>query len=205
MISCSLPTLRIVVLAAGFSARLGEPKALARVRGVTLLDRTLNLLAPFAADSKVVVVVPPRAGRYRVGVDPKSVAFVANRRRAAGLSSSVRYGIARARYSAAVLLLPVDLVRLDRRDIGRLISRWRGSRRKVVARRTNDGAATPLILPRGLYSRARLVTGNLGLRNWVRGLPSELVSQVDLSSAAADVDTVEDLARARRHLVLPQY
>lgn len=201
MISFSLPTVRIVILAAGFSSRLGEPKALARIRGVNLLNRTLSVLAPFAAPSKVIVVIPPRAGRYRIGVDSKAVSFVTNHRRAAGLSSSVRYGIARARYSPAVLLLPVDLAGLERRDIGRLISRWRGARRRIVSRRTRSGAATPLILPRAFYARAGLITGDLGLRDWVRRLPRELISSIDLPSAAADVDTVQDLARARRHAI----
>jgi CTP:molybdopterin cytidylyltransferase MocA len=130
----TLPTLRIVVLAAGFSARLGKPKALARVHGSTLIERTVGLLAPFARPSKIIVVIPPGAARYRIGSHARSVAFIANPTRMAGLSSSVRRGITQARYSAAVLLLPVDLADLQRRDIARLIARWRGARRSVVAR-----------------------------------------------------------------------
>jgi CTP:molybdopterin cytidylyltransferase MocA len=113
------------------------------------------------------------------------------------MSSSVRRGLRQARYSAAVLLLPVDLVELRTRDVARLISRWRGSRRTVVARRLHSAAATPLILPRHLYARALGVTGDQGLRQFVRGLPGS-VSLVDMPSAAADVDTAQDLARARR-------
>jgi CTP:molybdopterin cytidylyltransferase MocA len=80
----SLPTLRIIVLAAGFSARLGQPKALARVHGLTLLRRTLRVLAPFAASSKIIVVIPPAAGRYKIASDAHSAAFVANSQRASG-------------------------------------------------------------------------------------------------------------------------
>ena len=42
-----------------------------------------------------------------------TVHFAANPRRAEGLSSSVRRGIAQARYSPALLLLPVDLAALQ--------------------------------------------------------------------------------------------
>lgn len=198
MIARTLPALRIVVLAAGFSARLGEPKALAKVRGWSLLRGTLRRLAPFRAGSKIIVVAPPRALRQRIGVPPRAVAFVANARRAAGLGSSVGVGVAAARRSAAVLLLPVDLVDLERRDIERLIHRWRGARRRVVARRVEAGAGTPLILPRWLYSRARGLEGDHGLRDVVRRLPREQVLLMTLPSAAADVDTAEDLERARR-------
>jgi molybdenum cofactor cytidylyltransferase len=196
----TLPALRIVVLAAGYSARLGKPKALARVHGLKLLWRTIRLLAPVATGSKIIVVIPPRAARYKIGSSRRSVTFVANPHRASGLSSSVRLGVARARYSAAVLLLPVDLVELQRRDIARLIARWRGARRRVAAHRVQAGAGAPLVLPRWLYARALGLAGDHGLRDLVRRLPTGIVSLVNLPSAESDVDTARDLARARRRV-----
>jgi molybdenum cofactor cytidylyltransferase len=192
------PALRIVILAAGFSARLGQPKALARVHGASLLHRTLRLLAPFSASSRLIVVVPPRSGRYRLGVDAGRVDFIVNCHRGRALSESVRAGVRRARFSAAVLLLPVDLVALNARDVGRLIARWRGARRKVVACRVDQRPATPLILPRGFYPLTLAAAGDHGLRDIVRRLPPDCVRLVPLPSAAADVDTPHDLERARR-------
>jgi molybdenum cofactor cytidylyltransferase len=197
----SLPGLRIVVLAAGFSTRLGRPKPLAQVRGVRLLERTCRVLEPFVGSYRLIVVGPPRAARYRTGLDGGKIDFLANPQRESGLSSSVHVGIKRARFSAAVLLLPVDLVDLTAADVARLISRWRGARRKVVARRVQDHPATPgtpLILPRALYGASLAVRGDQGLRDFVRRLPAEDVRLVPLPSAALDVDTPQDLARARR-------
>lgn len=191
------PGLRIVVLAAGFSARLGQPKALARVHGVSLLQKTIRALAPLAA-SRIIVIVPPRSGRYRVGLHAQPIDFVVNPQRSKGLSSSVLRGISRARYSAAVLLLPVDLANLEVADIARLIARSRGSRRRVIARRIGQEAGTPLILPRWLYARTRALSGDQGLRDFVRGLPREWVSLVQMTSADADIDTAQALERARR-------
>ncbi len=193
------PALRIVILAAGFSSRLGQPKALARIRGTTLLEKTIGVLTPFAS-ARIVVVVPPKAGRYRVGQHARSVDFGANTQRSRGVSSSVLRGLDRARHCAAVLLVPVDLADLDRRDIARLIARWRANRRCVVARRVDVSAGTPLILPHWLIARARGLTGDKGLRDFVRGLPGEAVSLVDMPSAGVDVDTARDLERARRRL-----
>ena len=59
------PALHVVILAAGFSSRLGRPKALTRVRSSTLLRRTLALAASFSP-ARIVVVLPPRAARYRL-------------------------------------------------------------------------------------------------------------------------------------------
>jgi molybdenum cofactor cytidylyltransferase len=196
----SVPELRIVVLAAGFSARLGQPKALARIHGRTLLQRTLWVLAPFAGASQVIVVIPAAAGRYKIGSCTHAAAFLSNPLRASGLSSSVRLGLRRARAAAGVLLLPVDLAGLARRDIARLIARWRGARRRVAARRVRDAPGVPLILPRWLYARARELTGDHGLREVVRRLPPADVVLLALPSASWDVDTPRDLERARRRV-----
>ena len=195
--SYTRPTLGMVVLAAGFSSRLGRPKALATIRGKNLLTRTIQVLAPFSM-TKIQVIVPAASARYRNGISAGTATFGVNRRRASGLSTSVRLGLHASRYSSAVLLLPVDLVHLSEADIGRLIARWRGSRRRVAARRIDTGAGTPLIVPRWLYPRAALLTGDAGLRDVIRRLPSSALSLVAMPSAITDVDTPRDLERARR-------
>jgi molybdenum cofactor cytidylyltransferase len=192
------PAPRIVVLAAGFSTRMGKPKGLARVRGLSLITRTLRALAPFAT-APIIVVAPPRAVRMRAELRGHGSVLVANPRRLDGLSSSVRRGVRHARYAAAVLIVPMDLPHLDRRDIARLMGRWRGSRRRVAARRLGTEAVAPLILPRRLYPRAFEIAGDVGLKSLLRHLPSQDIALVSLTSAAFDVDTSLDLERARRH------
>jgi molybdenum cofactor cytidylyltransferase len=197
----ALPRLPVIILAAGFSARLGRPKALVRVRTVSLLRRTLTLAA-CGTTAKIVVVAPPRPARYRIEARGSHVHIAVNRRRADGLSSSVRRGLAEVRYSPAVLMLPVDLAALGQRDLSRLVARWRGTRRRVVARRIEGPnqapqGGVPLILPRWLYPRARAVAGDQGLRELVNGLAPQLRVLLHLPTAAMDVDTPEDLRAAR--------
>ncbi len=194
--------LRIVVLAAGFSARLGSPKALSRVRGVTLIRRTVRTVARLTP-GRVIVVSAPRAARARAELRGQRVEFTESRDRLRGLSASVKCGLRRARYSAAVLILPVDLARVERRELERLIIRWRSSRRAVVARRVGVRAGTPLILPRRLYAEALRIRGDLGLRELANGLPGNELVRLDLPSARFDVDTPEDLRRGRRRRRAP--
>jgi molybdenum cofactor cytidylyltransferase len=201
MNAVALPRLRIVILCAGYSARLGHPKAIARVHSLSLLRRTL-LLADALLPGEIIVVVPPRTGRYRIEARRIKATFATNSRREEGLSSSVRRAIAQARYSSAVLLLPVDLIALRGRELSRLISRWRASRRCVIATRIDvknprPRGGIPLILPRWLYPRALSVTGDAGLRDFIGALPGSQRILVDIPSAATDVDTRHDLGRAR--------
>jgi molybdenum cofactor cytidylyltransferase len=197
MIRDDLPGLRIVVLAAGFSTRMSRSKALVTVRGVSMIRRTVAVLAPFAAND-IVVVTAPRATRLRAELRGFPVTVLANAQRARGLSSSVTRALRETRYSPATLLLPVDLGELLSGDIHRLISRWRTAKRRVTARRQGGRASTPLILPKWLYPRARLLVGDVGLRELIAALPRDQRVLVELPSAARDIDTPSDLAALRR-------
>jgi molybdenum cofactor cytidylyltransferase len=192
-----LRKLQIVVLAAGFSSRFGRPKLLARVHGVSLLRRTLCLALRLKA-VRVTVVAPPNAARYRVEARGMKVRWAANSRRAQGLSSSVRRGIAEARYSSAVLLMPADLIHLEGRELRRLVRRWQSAPRRLIARRLGFSGAAPLILPRWLYPRALTLTGDVGLRELVGELPEDSRVLVKVPSAGWDVDTPKNLQDARR-------
>jgi len=189
--------LQIIVLAAGFSSRLGQPKALARVHGVSLLRSTLELAATLEC-AKIIAVVGHNSARHRAQAGAVSVTFVANSRRNQGLSSSVRLGIAMARHSPAVLLMPVDLANLKARELALLVRRWRATPRRVIARRIGRSGAVPLILPRRLYARALGVVGDVGLRELIAQLPADSRVLVDLPSASLDIDTAQDLKAARR-------
>jgi molybdenum cofactor cytidylyltransferase len=185
------------VLAAGFSARLGRPKALARVHGAGLLARALKT-AQALDPATLIAVIPPNAAQYRLTARGMKVSWAANPLRAQGLASSVRRGILAARYAPAILLIPADLVNLKHRDLARLVRRWQSAPRRVIARRVGHGAAIPVILPRWLYPRALKIAGDIGLRELIEQLAPDQRVLVELTSAAQDVDTPQVLNEVRR-------
>ena len=196
----TMPNLNVVVLAAGLSTRLGQPKALASVHGRTLLQRTLKLACALCA-AKVIVVVPPASTRYRREARHLVVSWVTNAQRTLGLSSSVRRGLRAAGCSSGALLLPVDLPQLKLNELKALVSQWRARPSRIFATRIGgaDGrAGAPLILPARFFPRALSISGDVGLRALIGGLPASERTLLDLPSAHADVDTARDLAAARQ-------
>jgi molybdenum cofactor cytidylyltransferase len=195
--SAACPSLTVVVLAAGLSLRLRTSKALVRIHGMSLLKRTVGLLA---AGSKwpIVVVAPPNAARYRAEIANRPAKMLGHRARAEGLASSIQRGLRACKYSSAVLLLPVDLVNLTGRDVRRLIHRWQGHRRRVVGRDIGAKPGSPLILPKWLYPLRAKVFGDRGFRDALRDLDGGAVCLVAMPSAEIDIDTGSDLRRARR-------
>jgi CTP:molybdopterin cytidylyltransferase MocA len=67
-----------------------------------------------------------------------------------------------------------------------------------VARGLADSGGIPLILPKRLFLKAQRVSGDIGLRELIGALPREQCVFVKLPSAAADIDTPQALAEARR-------
>jgi molybdenum cofactor cytidylyltransferase len=197
MIAAHARKLQIIVLAAGFSSRLGRTKPLTRVHGVSLLRRTLLVTSSLGAN-RTTVVVPRNALSYRIEARGVKVHWAVNPDRAQGLSSSVRRGIAAARYASAILMLPTDLIHLTGRDLFKLVRRWHSAPRRLIARRIKLSGATPVILPRWLYARASTLAGDIGLRELVGQLPADCRVLVALPSASWDVDTPQDLRLARR-------
>jgi CTP:molybdopterin cytidylyltransferase MocA len=196
MKSLSPRELRVVILASGFSTRLGAPKALARIHGRTLLERLSRTLAPLSR-RPVAIVVPPRSATRRAALR-LGLICLDNPHRGRGLSSAVRLALRHAAQSSGVLLLPVDLTELRRESLARMLSRWRGQRRKVVARRLGSRGVIPLILPRHLFHAANTMHGDSGLRDWMSTLKSDQVVLIDVHGAESDIDTPSDLTRARR-------
>jgi len=198
---------RVVVLAAGFSQRLGRSKARVRIDGVSLLRRTLQVCAS-CTTRRPLCILPPRQGSLGAEIRALGADVAVNTRRAQGLSSSVRLGLARGRYAAAILWLPVDLAELDSRDLVRLQRRWCGARRGVAARRLASGTppqegtpargGVPMILPKWAFVEAAAVRGDVGLRDLVAATPALQLRLVALPSAALDVDAPAGLTRARR-------
>lgn len=193
----SLCRLQIIILAAGFSSRLGQNKALVRIHGVSLLRRALTAAAAIKR-SRITVIVPRKAAQYRREGRGMRLDWAVNTRRAQGLSSSVRRGIAAARHSAGILIMPADLANLKGRELKRLVHHWQAAPRRLAARRIDRSGGIPLILPRWLYARALNIDGDVGLRHLIGDLSAEQRVLVELPSAAADVDTPEDLNNARR-------
>ena len=193
------PRLRMAILAAGHSRRMGRPKALVRIHGQSLLRRTARLLASVAHEP-LICIAPPRAARYRVELRGLRAQLRANPQRTQGLASSVRSALKAARYASALLCVPVDLAGLRRSDLQRLLRRSRSAPRRVVARRLGAGprGATPVILPRRYFAAASAVVGDVGLRDFLSTLPAEDLRLIELRSAIDDVDTPADLVRARR-------
>ena len=175
-----------VILAAGASTRFGSPKQDAPVGTGTMLAAVGNL-ARAAGLNPVIAVVPP--GR----AVPPDVVPVINADPAAGLSRSLRLGLAAvpAELSAAVVLLG-DQPTLPVSTIRSLLAA--ATDHPIVAALAEGRIAPPMLIRRDAFELTAEAKGDEGLRSVLEAHP-ELVLRVEVGTHPPDVDTQADLAR----------
>lgn len=185
-----------LVLAAGAGSRFGGVKLLASLEGRPLLQHVLDAVAA-AGLGDVVVVLGDAADEIEAQISWRAERRIRNPHPEAGLSSSLRIGLAAVaaldHEVAGVLVLLGDqpLVRPD--VIARLLDAPRDPARPIVVPRyAAAGGANPAFLMRAAWPLADGLTGDRGMGPVIAAHP-ELVHEVSVEGENPDVDTREDL------------
>lgn len=184
-----------VVLAAGGSRRLGEPKQLLRIGGESLLRRAaLQLLA--TGPRVLVVVLGAQAERLRDELTGLPVQVVVNGDWSQGMASSLRLAAATVggRPQVDTLLVGVDQPALDTAHLQRLLQRAARHPGVDVLSGYAGIAGIPALLRPATFALVDGLHGDHGLRALLRERMTEVVEHPGL---AQDLDTQDDLARAR--------
>lgn len=150
-----------LVLAAGGSSRLGEPKQVLPFRGRTLLDATLDMARSCDFD-QILVTVGGAADQVRSLVDLSGVEVVENPSYDAGCSSSIVTALDRvdARADGIVLLLG-DQPGVTASGVRALVRETAGQPLGVC--RYDDGRGHPLWLGRAVFADLRALHGDKGV------------------------------------------
>lgn len=200
--------LSAVLLAAGGSSRLGRPKQLLRAGIEPLIVRAARL-GLGAVDGRVVIVLGAEQLRLRSVLRRHGLTadIVINRLWSQGMASSLAAGLGRvAPGDLGALILLVDQIEVGRGDLRRLVGRWRRWPGHAAAARSNGRVGAPAIIPRRLFRRAAMQSGDAGARHLLRSLGA--LTAVTMPAASADIDTPEDAAalaigRPRRSGLIP--
>jgi molybdenum cofactor cytidylyltransferase len=193
------PRIAAVVLAGGRSTRYGiRNKLLEPLDGIPLVVRTVKAALASCA-SPVIVVTGHEADQVAAALAGLDVRIVHNPDFSAGLSTSLRVGIAAVPDTAdgAVVALG-DMPRIDARHLDRLIAAFSPKEGRGIVVPVHLGKrGNPVLFARSYFPELREIEGDTGARHIIAASASE-VAEVDLGTDAIflDIDTPEALARA---------
>ena len=198
-----------VILAAGASTRLGQPKQLALFHGKTLLAHAIEA-ALGASCSKVVVVLGAGAERIRPEIESSSVQIVLNPDWEQGMGGSIRTGISAlqedAEVEAAALLL-CDQPLVTTATIVSLLKIRAATSHAIIASEYDGVPGPPCIFARALFPELLTLTGAEGARRIIqRQERNGAVYRKYFPEGATDIDTLDDLKRLQeRALTEPSF
>lgn len=186
-----------VVLAAGGSQRLGQPKALIPWRGKPLVRRAVeNALA--AGLSPVIVVLGAVNEPIRSALVGLPVEYIVNQDWAEGQSRSVKAGLAAVINTGvgAAMFLLADQPFISKELLEGLVDLHRRTLAPVIAPRVHGRRANPVLFDQLTFPHFGKLTGDTGGRAIFSQFPPVWLEWPD-ERLLFDVDTPEDLESLR--------
>ena len=190
----------IIVLAAGASRRMKEPKQLLRFQGRTLLRRA----AQTALESiyhPVVVVLGANFEPSKAEIEDLAVEIVFNKNWQCGLSSSIKAGVENllqiAPDAAAVVITLADQPLVTALHLNLFAEKFEQSRNAVIAAEYNKTLGVPALFAREIFNDLGKLPGDKGAKPLIeKHRPS--LSTIALPEAAFDIDTPQDYASLKQ-------
>lgn len=189
----------VIILAAGYSSRMGAFKPLLPVGGERALSRAVSLGTAARADS-ILVVTGHRRGEIEALLPPGAIP-VFNPEFDRGMFSSVRAGIrALPPGTEAFFLLPVDCAAVGAETLTVLAAAYDGC--AVLYPEHGGRRGHPPLIPARFTAGIEGYDGTDGMRGFLAGLPARRVPVND-PGILLDMDTAADYAALLRALGLP--
>ena len=183
-----------VILAAGASSRLGEPKQLLEYQNKPLLQGVVDRLAPFNFATNIVVL-GAYADDIRRHTRLDGVTAVENPEWEEGIASSIRAGVDQAlqidEALEALLFLLSDQPFVSAGLIRELVATHKGNPGRIIACRYKGSLGVPAVFPKPYFTMLQELSGDVGAKKIIMGHPDQ-VEEVAFERGGFDVDTPED-------------
>lgn len=189
-----------VVLAAGMSSRMGQPKVLLPWTGrKTIIEQIIEQLVLSRLDY-ITVVTGNKAPEVRQLAEKMGVETAYNSHYRTGeMLSSLKTGLAAmpAHVSAALVVLG-DQPRIQPRVIGQVLTAYAEGKGKIVAPSYQKRRGHPILIDRRYWPEILALPTDGAPRDVINAHASEIAYvNVDTDSVLRDVDTPEDYSQER--------
>lgn len=186
-------TVGALILAAGGSTRLGQPKQLLAIGGESLVQRAIRV-ATDAGCAPIVAVVGDQRERIEANLRQTSAQIVHNADWERGVGGSIRCGLGQLLKLDAVVVMACDQPLVDAALIRALIAESETSAKPIVTCSYAQTLGIPALFDRSCFEALRELPDDSGAKPLIEADLSR-VARVEFEAAALDIDTPADAAR----------
>ncbi len=194
-----------LVLAAGTSTRMGRPKQLLPVEGMSLLDRVL-VEALNSELTLVVLVLGYKAQEIKEDLKTEihhpKLKIIENRDYKNGTSSSIITGLSEVEdeYDHCMIIL-ADMPHITANIINRLLHQYLASRLPLGSIKIENRRSHPVIFGRKLYPEIHQLQGDLGARDlFIKYSDNVCLVEPEEDYNDRDIDTPDDYLEFKKSL-----
>lgn len=186
----------VLILAAGSSSRMGQPKQLLPYRGKPLLQYTLELVSDLAVCSSVLVL----GANYETisgVIDPGETRIVVNPDWGAGMARSLVYGLQKSLEFCPemdqLLILLSDQPYINRSLLVNLLETHTSKRPLITASQYGQANGVPALFSKVLFEELLGLEGDRGANRLIKKYNEQCVF-IPFELGAVDIDTPEEYA-----------
>lgn len=188
----------VIILAAGESKRLGQPKQLLKFKGTTLIRRAVETAVKSDAP-KVFVVLGSNFEQIKSEIEDLNCTIIFNENWKDGMSSSIKTGLENVFETvpeiSAVIIFLCDQPLIESLHLNRLIEEFQRAKKSIVSAFYNDKCGVPALFARDFFSELLNLQGDQGARFLLNN--TENIEKISMPEAVFDVDTVRDYERLK--------
>jgi molybdenum cofactor cytidylyltransferase len=179
-----------IIMASGFSKRMGEDKLLLEVEGIKVIERVIKACKESLLDDIILVY---RLNEVKDIAQKYHIRTIYNPNAHMGQSASVIQGVSNAYDTDGFMFFVADQPYLCSEIIDILISEFNKDKNKIVTPYFNMEFGMPIIFPVRFRDDLLQVKGDKGGREIIAN-NSDLVKIIhfDNEKLGADIDTVDD-------------
>jgi molybdenum cofactor cytidylyltransferase len=181
----------ILILAAGSSSRMGQPKQLLPWQGKTLVEHSVD--EALTVSSNVFVVLGAHLDRVQPLIQDRKVTLVENTNWEQGMGTSIARGIRELEKNElieSVLIMLVDQPFLNRNHLNCLFHEYENSKNSMVCTQYDKKLGVPAVFHRSLFQKLKQLNNDFGARHLIAKRSGSVASVVP-KQKVTDIDTQE--------------
>jgi molybdenum cofactor cytidylyltransferase len=181
----------VVILAAGQSSRLGQPKQLLKYQNKTLLQHAIDTAKQSSVRS-IIVVLGSNAEVILNEIDRSDIQVVKNDDWESGMASTIRSGIQGLQTNTdAAILMVCDQPFVTPDLLNSLIEKQKETSKSIIASQYGETIGTPALFYKQFFSELMVLKDDAGAKKIMLRYP-DLVETVSFPQGGIDIDTIDD-------------